>query len=286
MIVEIKGNNLTAKIKTFGGELSSLIDNNGTEYIWNGNEKYWGRQAPLLFPAVGRFAQNKTLINGKEYEILGHGFIRDYEFDIISKTDNSVTLECNWNEETYKRYPFKFCFRITYTIENNALTQSYYIKNLCEETMPFALGGHTGFNCPIHSGEKFEDYRIEFQKTGKKLFSRVPDSHKSLIKKEEDFDLGYKLFADDALIFENIEADAVKLINRNTENGIKVSYKGFTLLGIWTPYTIDSPFICIEPWLGMTDKFNPEPIEMKDNPLFENLSPNHYAIRAYEISII
>lgn len=30
--------------------------------------------------------------------------------------------------------------------------------------MPFLIGGHPGFNCPMFAGEKYSDYWIEFEK--------------------------------------------------------------------------------------------------------------------------
>ena len=38
-----------------GAELSSISSKeDGTEYLWNGNKKYWGYHAPVLFPIVGK----------------------------------------------------------------------------------------------------------------------------------------------------------------------------------------------------------------------------------------
>ena len=29
--------------------------------------------------------------------------------------------------------------------------------------MPYCLGAHPGFLCPLNPGERFEDYRLEFE---------------------------------------------------------------------------------------------------------------------------
>lgn len=40
MLYSIHNEYLTAKIQDKGAELWSVIDNNGTEYLWQGDEKY------------------------------------------------------------------------------------------------------------------------------------------------------------------------------------------------------------------------------------------------------
>ena len=36
--------------------------------------------------------------------------------------------------------------------------------------MPFFIGGHPGFNCPLLDGETYEDYYLEFEKEDCALF--------------------------------------------------------------------------------------------------------------------
>ena len=44
---------LRAAVDSHGGELVSLRDAAGTEYIWNGDPAFWPGRNPLLFPIVG-----------------------------------------------------------------------------------------------------------------------------------------------------------------------------------------------------------------------------------------
>jgi galactose mutarotase-like enzyme len=53
------------------------------------------------------------------------------------------------------------------------------------------------------------------------------------------------------LIFKNIKSRAVTLKSSKSDKQVKVSYPNFDFLGIWTKG--DAPFICIEPWLGVSD---------------------------------
>lgn len=54
------------QVSTKGAELQSLIAN-GKEYLWQGDPAFWGRRAPILFPIVGRLADDTLRIEGKKY---------------------------------------------------------------------------------------------------------------------------------------------------------------------------------------------------------------------------
>ena len=54
MIVEIYNPYLKVKVNTLGGELYSIRDYGYGEYLWQGDQAYWGQRAPNLFPYVGR----------------------------------------------------------------------------------------------------------------------------------------------------------------------------------------------------------------------------------------
>ena len=51
MEIVLKRGGLTARVDTMGGELVSLRDAEGTEYIWGGDPAYWsGRCASAVSP--------------------------------------------------------------------------------------------------------------------------------------------------------------------------------------------------------------------------------------------
>lgn len=286
MLYEIKNEYLTVKIKSFGAELSSLKDTENTEYIWQGDKKYWGRQAPLLFPIIGKLTNDTTNFDGIGYSIPMHGFIRDYEFNLVEKTENSITLECNSNDETLKSFPFEFEFSTIYTLKEKSLIQTFHVKNCGRKKMYFALGGHTGFNCPMKSREKFEDYAIEFIKVSSIRDSQVDESEKFRLSREENFQLSYPTFSAGVLSFENLEANGLKFINRNTNKGLQINYENFNFLGIWTPERINSSFICIEPWIGMLKNKVDKSIEFKDNMGLACISPDEDFVKSYSVTII
>lgn len=69
----IRGGGLTATIKAHGAELCSLRSDAGIEFVWQAGPA-WLRHAPLLFPIVGRLANDELRHRGKTYRITQHGF--------------------------------------------------------------------------------------------------------------------------------------------------------------------------------------------------------------------
>lgn len=163
---------LEINVKNPGAELSS-IRLNGKEMLHDG-KTFWERQAPILFPTVGRLHDNKTIINGKEYFIPQHGFAKDMNFETIEDTENKKVFLLKSNEETLKNYPFKFNLFITYLIENDKLTVEYKVINLGNDTMLFGIGGHPGIKInneyPHYFELEQEEENIEFMEVDRKLY--------------------------------------------------------------------------------------------------------------------
>ncbi len=62
----LENKNIKISTRTFGGELTSLSSKkDNTEYLWNGDEKYWKYHSPILFPIVGKVLNNKYIAEGK-----------------------------------------------------------------------------------------------------------------------------------------------------------------------------------------------------------------------------
>ena len=88
---QIKNEQLTVEISSLGAELQSIKDAQGNEYLWDGDEQYWNRHSPILFPIVCGLWKDTYRIDGKEYQLGRHGFARDTEFLLISKGEDRIT---------------------------------------------------------------------------------------------------------------------------------------------------------------------------------------------------
>ncbi len=58
----LKNKKLTVVFESKGATLHSIKDNDGVEYLWEGNPEYWSGQAPVLFPICGSIRDDKAQI--------------------------------------------------------------------------------------------------------------------------------------------------------------------------------------------------------------------------------
>ena len=232
----------------------------GMEYLWNGDNKYWGRHAPILFPIVGRLINGKTLINGKEYEMKQHGFARDQDFTLVEVTSTSITYKLKNNVGTLKQYPYCFELVITYEVVENMIKVTYLVKNLNEYEMLFSIGGHPAFCWPLNKEEKFEDYEIKFSEKETTKLIALEDRYSSEVDKlffenEDTILLSKDIFKIDTLVFKDLKSDTVTFRSKKSNSSVTMNFEGFPYLGIWTGKN-DAPFICLEPWYGIADYDN------------------------------
>nr|WP_294900685.1 aldose 1-epimerase family protein [uncultured Pedobacter sp.] len=257
-MVILENDFLKAKISSKGAEIHSLINKaNGTEYIWQANPDVWAFHAPNLFPVVGGLKDNTLNVDGKQYTLGRHGFARHVTFRRIESAPLQAIFEYRYDEETLKVYPYKFEFQVIYHLEDKRLRVSFKVINMDEDTIYYSVGAHPAFNVPLTEGEKFEDYYLEFAEaedliTHQSGADGLLSGKTNLVETQQNrLELSRDLFVNDALIFKNIKSKAVTLKSTKSDKQVKVSYPNFDFLGIWTKG--DAPFICIEPWLGVSD---------------------------------
>jgi len=252
---------LTSK---FGGELISF-KLNGIERLHQGKncvdengKVYWKRHSPVLFPIVGKLKKNQTMINGKTYEIMQHGFARDMEFEPVTKLDNFHSYVLKSNKNTLARYPFNFELYTTYRLDENKLTTIYKVINMGTTNMPFGIGGHPAFK--IDAEElKNGNYYLEFEESEEKIhFLYLIDGligteyARNIVVEKKKIYLNKDSFKNDALIMKGITSSKISLKKLDTEEKLlTMDFSGFPYLAIWSKP--NAPFICIEPWENTAD---------------------------------
>ncbi|MTD38889.1 aldose 1-epimerase family protein [Erwinia sp. CPCC 100877] len=262
MTVQIENEFLIATIAEEGAELVSLkLKDNDLEYIWQGDPKYWGRHAPVLFPFVGRLKNDQYTYDGQTYQMGQHGFARDCLFEVIDQGAELASLALKSNAETKKIYPFDFELVISYELKEKQLVVRYQVENIGNQEMFFSIGGHPAFNIPLEPQLTFEDYYLGF--TPQKSRIQIPlvgpyadFEHKTLGQTNTSLDLRRELFKNDAIIFETKGINTFSIETDESTHGISLSYNDMPFVGIWTPYDKDAPFVCIEPWCGIADALN------------------------------
>ncbi|WP_073508210.1 aldose 1-epimerase family protein [Streptobacillus notomytis] len=253
MIVLKKGL-IELKIEEFGAEIKSFTINQ-EEFFWN-RKDYWSKTSPLLFPFVGELRKGGYEYKGKEYTIsTRHGFARDNMFEIVDKGEDFVKLAYYSNEETLEKYPFEFELYLTYKLIENGFILKYSVKNKKDEEMYFSIGAHPAFTI----NEDYEkDAYLEFEKEEEALKYKLDET--GFFRKDR---VGFNLvdnriiniteenFKEDAIVFKNTNSSSVYLKSRSTNKEVKVTFKDFPYIAFWK--MSNAPFVCIEPWFGITD---------------------------------
>ena len=71
MIHTITSGKLTAKINSFGAELTSVVGADGFDYIWQcPGEGFWADHSPVLFPHCGRILNSTYTYGGVSYDMM------------------------------------------------------------------------------------------------------------------------------------------------------------------------------------------------------------------------
>lgn len=252
MTYYIENEALKIGVKSFGCELTSVYSKeNGYEYLWQGDEKYWSGQSPILFPIVGRLIDDKYLLDGKEYSIPKHGFARKTEWALAEKTENSISFSLEDTEETLLMYPYKFKVTVTFSIKENKLSVEHKIDNLNSYTMYCSLGAHPAFNCEIGDVLSFdENETLSTEKIDLINSLRLPETL-PVLNNEKDIVITDDIFNEDALILHGIKSEHITLRSNNHTRTIRFNLGKAPYLGIWSKP--GAPYVCIEPWCGVND---------------------------------
>ena len=237
MELELKRGGRTARVETLGGELGSYRDERGLEYIWGGDPAYWPGRNPLLFPIVGMLKEGKIRFDGREYAMERHGFARRREFTPAARGEDWVRLELRESAETLALYPYPFRLAVEQRLTDTGFSTAVTVANPGEGPLPFCLGAHTGFRCPLEAGERFEDYELVFpeRESCPTLLLRdgLLDRPAALpcLEDTDTLPLDYRWFdALDTLIFEGLRSRSVALRSRKSGSGVRVSFDGFPML--------------------------------------------------------
>jgi galactose mutarotase-like enzyme len=240
---------LTVNINRLGAELCSVIDSEGTEFIWQAGE-VWPKHAPNLFPIVGSLLDHEYTYQGETYSLSHHGFARNKNFELLHQSEHSVCLVLQHDEETLHSYPFKFTFLITYTLEANNLSQTFRVINDDDRTLPVSFGGHPGFNAsPINDFEIIFSEK-EFIKSNQLSGPYINENEIDIIQTDR-ISMDKTIFDNDALIFQGLNSKEVSLQKKNSTYAVKMNIDEFPYLGIWAKP--GAPYVCLEPWQGLAD---------------------------------
>ena len=295
-IVSISNGSLTASIDTMGAQLMSLLKGE-SEYLWQGDANWWPRRAPILFPIVGVLKDGKAESAEGTISLARHGLARLNQFEVVEKSDSSVTLQLKSTEETRKAYPYDFELKLIFSVAGDTLTQTYEVTNPANIVLPFALGAHPAFNIPIPGVEaaSLDQYYLLFTRSWTSYGPSITDeglcdytTPQRLIVDSDMLPLSWDLIDREKTITLEDVPDRRITLAANAEassetHGIQIDFEGFDYLGIWSAAP-GCPFVALEPWCGIADTVDCDGI-FEHKPGIISLEPGQSIAKTLNIRV-
>lgn len=292
MEITLKRGAITAVVESHGGELVSLKDGSGTEFIWQGDPSFWAGRNPHLFPIVGALPNNTIHFDGVPYSMNRHGFARNSEFSVVEQSEDRIVFELLESESTLQVFPFPFRLRIQHQLTANGFSTQFEVFNPGIKELPFCIGGHTAFNCPINKNEHFHEYRLVFDQV-ENAHARTPISGGLMSDASTEYTLpntdtivlDHAVYERvDTLVFEHLRSSGVKLVGPSG-HGVYMEFSDFPMIAFWTAGAKKAPYICLEPWHGCAS-FDTETGEFTDKHHCIILPPGQCKTLRYAVTLI
>ena len=295
-IISISNGSLTASIDTMGAQLMSL-QKGDSEYLWQGDSNWWPRRAPILFPIVGVLKDGKAESAEGTVSLARHGLARLNQFEVVEKSDSTVTLQLKNTEETRKSYPYDFELKLIFSVDGDTLTQTYEVTNPTNVVLPFTLGAHPAFNIPIPDVEasSLDQYHLSFTHSWTSYGPSITDeglcdytTPQRLVVDSDTLPLSWELIdREKTITLENVPDRRITLA-ASTEapseaHGIQMDFEGFDYLGIWSA-TPGCPFVALEPWCGIADTVDCDGI-FEHKPGIISLEPGQSIAKTLNIRV-
>ncbi|TPQ27747.1 aldose epimerase [Bradyrhizobium guangdongense] len=282
----LRSGGLAAIVKSDGAELCSLKHDSGLELIWQAGAA-WPRHAPLLFPIVGRLANDELHHRGRTYRMTQHGFARDMRFAWLERSATRCVLVLGDNDATREKYPFAFRLTVTYSLDASGIDTAFEIVNTGDEMLPASLGGHPAFNWPLQPDLRKEDYALTFARDEAHPVRRLDGGLMRAVAgptpvRGRVLRLSESLFVNDAIIFDPIDSTSVRY-GAGQGPWVEMSWTGFRELGVWSKPS-GTPFVCIEPWRGYASPLSFDG-EFVDKPGLMKIARGEEELLIYRIAV-
>ncbi|PLR94443.1 aldose epimerase family protein [Bacillus sp. T33-2] len=222
----------------------------GEELLFLNKETFYDANAnvrggiPILFPISGQLENGEYEWDGKVYKMRNHGVARTNPWEVISSNvdgEASITLSLQSNAETKKAYPFDFEVRFTYVLKDNSLTIMQEYTNKSASAMPIYAGFHPYFRTASNN--------LEY-KTDAKTYLDYNDMDVQDVSRGLDLS-GKK----ESLVLLDAETPQIAFTLPELKKLVKLEYgEEFKYVYLWTEQGQD--FVCVEPWMAMTDELN------------------------------
>lgn len=158
--------------------------------------------------------------------------------------------------------------------------------------MPYFIGGHPAFRCPLLTDEDYEDYELIFEKeescsvpllfTETGLVDRLQRT--PFLDHSRRLPLRHELFEKDAIILDQLASKSVQLLSKKSGKGLEFAFADFENLVLWSTNN-KGPFIALEPWTGISTSAE-EGDFFEDKKGVIQLAPQETRSHQYRITIL
>ena len=255
------------------------------------------RRAPILFPIVGVLKDGKADSAEGTVSLARHGLARLNQFEVVEKSDSSVTLQLKSTEETCKSYPYDFELKLIFSVDGDTLTQTYEVTNSGNVVLPFTLGAHPAFNIPVPGVEaaSLDQYCLLFTRSWTSFGPSITDeglcdyaTPQRLVVDSDTLPLSWELIDREKTITLEDVPDRRITLAASTEapsavHGIQMDFEGFDYLGIWSAAP-GCPFVALEPWCGIADTVDTDGV-FEHKPGIISLEPGQSIAKTLNIRV-
>jgi galactose mutarotase-like enzyme len=261
MIYSAENDYYLIEVNDSGAELWNIFDKTEAKLprLWQG-AKVWPRRAPIVFPYCGRLKDDVFFEQGRKYEGLIHGFARFERHSMYQSSDTHIGMELLWNEQTLQKYPWKFRLVTDFILQGKAILCRFTVENLDACDMPFNIGYHMGFTCPFDAAHDITDYDLSFEYAESPVRHITNDSNlrtgetTGFFPGKKNIPLSHDFFPS-SFCLSGLRSRYIQLEERSSGRYLRVYITGFPYVVLWSqPDRV--PYVCIEPWHGLPDKYD------------------------------
>jgi galactose mutarotase-like enzyme len=282
--VRISGDTLSATVAPLGAEMQTLRTADGADLLWHGDPRWWSGRSPILFPIVGRAADDRIAVGDFETGMKQHGFARRAVFTLDAQDDRSCRFTLRDSEETRAVWPFAFGIAVTHAFAGDTLEVAVEISNHDAEPMPFGFGFHPAFAWPL-PGAAGQPHEITLANGAEPAMARLSGGLLPPERLPSPFtagrlDLAHDQFEADAMIFPEGAGEALRY---GVPGGpaLEFEFDNLPNLALWQPP--GAPFLCVEPWHGMAAATGASP-QVAERPFSQSLAPGATSRFAWRVT--
>ena len=285
--VHLISDKLTARVSAFGAELVGLMHRDHGQLLWQGDARWWGRSSPILFPVVGRCANDRIRVGTATYPMPLHGFAHSMEFAVVERAPDRCLLRLGDTPATRQHYPFAFELDLAYRLDGESLNVEAIVRNPGGSVLPASFGFHPGFRWPLAPDLAKDAHVLVFDADDRLDVFRARDG---LILPESSpiglrsgvLPLSERLFDLGAMVLMSPRSRNIRFAAPGAPFAIDVGFRNLPSLGLWMKP--GAGFLCIEPWAGHADPASFDG-DIFDKPGIVVIAPGAEASFAMNIAI-